>query len=82
MPIYEYSCGRHTHERLRKYEHRDEPATCLECGEPSERILSAHHNAPDGVYSYAPNTGSPSEFERRYEDARGRSERLGVGGRS
>jgi putative FmdB family regulatory protein len=81
--LYDFRCGNgHTHERLRRYEHRDEPATCLECGESSERIVSAHHTAPDGVYSYSPNLGSPSEHERRYEQAREQGERLGTGGRS
>ena len=65
MPIYEYRCpNRHTETKLRKRQDSDEPLTCA-CGEPMERIMSAPHCLPDGVYSYAPNVGSADNFERK-----------------
>lgn len=79
MPIYEYSCpAGHTHERLRKTEHRDLDVACLECGEQAVRVISAHHAEVDGIYSYAPNIGNPEDFERRTADADARAERTGT----
>ena len=66
MPLFEYKCpgcGKVT-ERLCKYEHRDILNPCRDCRTDMPRILSAHHQAPDGIYSYAPNEGSPDKFER------------------
>jgi putative FmdB family regulatory protein len=65
VPIFEYRCpSRHVIEALRKFEHRDEPQTC-HCGQPMLRIFSAHHQAPDGIYSYEPNIGSADAFDRK-----------------
>jgi putative FmdB family regulatory protein len=70
MPIYEYECrcGRVT-ETLRRYEQRDDAKVCT-CGEPMSRLVSRPHCVPDGVYSYAPNTGDANAFERRHEALR------------
>jgi hypothetical protein len=67
MPIYEYQCaGGHHHEVIRAYARRDEPWSCLTCGLVMQRLeVSASHVPPDGVYSYAPNTGDPERFELR-----------------
>jgi putative FmdB family regulatory protein len=66
MPIYEYCCSQgHRCDRLRKYTQRDRGVRCGECGRAMKRVLSLPHCAPDGVYSYAPNIGSPEAFERR-----------------
>jgi putative FmdB family regulatory protein len=68
MPIYEYRCpAGHTTERLRKYEERDDFLLCPKCPEVvgTRRIVSAHHQAPDGIYSYEPNVGSPVDFVRK-----------------
>jgi hypothetical protein len=68
MPIFEYSCGQHVHEVIRSYDRRDEPWACLACGAPMSRLeVSRTHVPPDGVYSYAPNTGDPERFERQRE---------------
>ena len=38
MPLYDYRCPEgHVREEYRRYEHRDDPATC-ECGKPLERV--------------------------------------------
>lgn len=64
-PQFEYRCpNRHTQTKLRKFEERDQPLVC-ECGEPMDRIWSAHHAQPDGIYSYEPNIGSADNFERK-----------------
>jgi putative FmdB family regulatory protein len=74
-PIYEYRCGQnHRLEVIRKYDARDELTVCDECGHPMYRIPSAHHRQPDGLYSYAPNVGSPDAFEQRAEAIRRRRE--------
>ena len=66
MPIYEYRCTNgHIHERLRKYDDRDEPAWCIHCDAQALRKMSAPHVPPDGVYSYCPNVGSMDTFERK-----------------
>jgi putative FmdB family regulatory protein len=68
MPIYEYSCGQHTHEVIRSYERRDEPWSCLTCGGAMTRLeVSRTHVPPDGVYSHSPNIGDPERFERQRE---------------
>ena len=65
MAIYEYQCPEgHTHELVRKYAERTDPATCPECGGSTEVLFSAHHRQPDGIYSYAPNEGSEEKFVR------------------
>jgi putative FmdB family regulatory protein len=65
MPIYEYRCKqRHRIESLRKFEDQT-PEVCTECGETMARIISAHHQAPDGIYSYEPNLGSADAFDRK-----------------
>lgn len=65
MPLYEFRCTQgHAEERLRRYENRDEPLTCV-CGLAMQRVFSRAHCAPDGVYSYAPNIGDADRFERQ-----------------
>ena len=64
--IYEYSCGEHITEKLRKIAERHDPVTC-KCGKPATLIISKTHRQPDGIYSFAPNTGDPNVFERRHE---------------
>ena len=65
-PIYEYRCpDGHVHEQLRHYDERDLREECDRCGAYCKRIPSAHHRQPDGIYSYAPNIGSPQKFERQ-----------------
>jgi putative FmdB family regulatory protein len=77
MPIYEYQCeAGHRHERLRRYDERDCKSKCPECPGRAKRVISAHHTEPDGIYSHTPNIGDPTEYERRYDDARERTERL------
>jgi hypothetical protein len=67
-PIYEYSCGQHTHEVIRAFDRRDDPWACLTCEQPMQRLeVSRTHVPPDGVYSYAPNLGDPERFERQRE---------------
>lgn len=74
MPLYQYRCGEgHEVERLRKYEDRDAPEICEECGSAMRRIFSAHHQAPDGIYSYAPNIGSAEAFERKQAEMEARN---------
>lgn len=71
MPLYEYRCPeRHSRERIRKYEDRDAVLICG-CGEPMRRVVSAHHAPVDGIYSYAPNLGDPTAFERKLAKSRG-----------
>ena len=79
-PIYDYRCPDcdRVDERLRRYDERDYKANCPDCGSRQVRIPSAHHNPPDGVYSYAPNIGSADAFERKQADADERAERLGT----
>ena len=68
MPLYPYRCQcGHTLNRLRKYDQRDDPQTCPECGKPMERKATAHHAPPDGVYSYCPNIGNMERHARRAE---------------
>lgn len=80
MPLYEYRCPDcdRIDERLRRYEDRDSKANCPTCGGRAERIISAHHRQPDGIYSYAPNLGNPADFERKWEDANQRAEKTGT----
>lgn len=73
MPIYEYTCNQgHRCDRLRKYHQRNNGVWCGECGRRMKRVPSLPHCAPDGVYSYAPNIGSPEAFERRQEAIKAR----------
>ena len=66
MPLYDFKCANgHTHEVIRSYELRDTPWGCLTCNEPMQRVFSASHVPPDGVYSYSPNVGDPERFERQ-----------------
>ena len=75
MPIYEYACPTgHLTEKLRKFGERDQAVTCPECGAPMERIFSAHHAPPDGIYSYCPNIGDPERHARRQEQIAKREE--------
>ena len=68
MPIYDFRCtAGHTHERIRSYERRDEPAPCKTCGEPTKRLAPLTHAMPDGMYSYAPNVGDEASFARRLD---------------
>lgn len=66
MPIYVYRCAEgHTREHVRRIADRDNSATC-EHGHPAPRLeCVASHVPPDGIYSYAPNTGDPDRFERQ-----------------
>ena len=65
MALYEYRCpSGHTIERIRKYDARHNVVVCV-CGAEATLIISRSHVAPDGVYSYSPNLGSATEFERR-----------------
>lgn len=71
MPLYDYRCPEgHSRERIRKYDDRDAVLICV-CGEPMKRTVSAHHAPVDGIYSYAPNLGSPEVFERKQAKMRG-----------
>lgn len=64
MPLYEYRCeAGHVTEQLRRYGARNRAAVCEECGQEARRIPSAHHQAVDGIYSYAPNVGTLSRHE-------------------
>lgn len=67
MPIYEFRCeDGHVTERLRTYDTRTEPSICRHCAKHAERIeISRTHVEPDGIYSYAPNIGTASRFERQ-----------------
>lgn len=74
MPIYEYRCGEgHLTERIRKYAERDEPLACERCSTPTQRIFSAHHAEPDGIYSYEPNIGSAADFERKRAESQAKA---------
>jgi hypothetical protein len=76
--IYEYLCpDRHVTEKMRKVADRHDPVECS-CGKPASLIISKTHRQPDGIYSYAPNSGDPNTFERRHEMLR-RKQRLGDG---
>jgi hypothetical protein len=76
-PLYDFRCANgHTHQRLRSYEGRDEPAKCLLCDAPTERLFPLPHVPPDGIYSYAPNIGSAEAFERKEAKIREREEKL------
>ena len=67
--IYEYKCpNSHGAEKLRKIANRNDPLSCPECGEPMFLIISRTHRQPDGIYSFAPNVGSPDAFDRRWEN--------------
>jgi len=69
MPLYEYrcpDCGKVV-ERIRKYSERDDAMMCQDHDRAvvqMERIWSAHHAEPDGIYSYEPNMGSEEKFVR------------------
>lgn len=64
MPIYDFACPNgHTFERIVRYEKADEQF--CHCGEPMQRLLHKPHCVPDGMYSYAPNLGSATAFEKR-----------------
>ena len=69
MPTYEYSCEScsHVHSQIRGMAERNRPATCPVCRSSATLIMSAPHVPTDGVYSYAPNIGSPEAFERKQE---------------
>lgn len=78
-PIYEYKCpDGHVHELLRRYDERDRKSNCPECRKRATRIISAHHQATDGIYSHAPNVGDPKTFERRTVEADERADRTGT----
>ena len=79
MPIYEYRCpDGHVHELLRSYDERDRKSNCPECRKRATKIVSAHHQPPDGIYSHTPNIGSADDFERKVADADARAERTGT----
>jgi putative FmdB family regulatory protein len=66
MPLLEFECpDGHRVERLVKIEDRDRQRFCSTCRKPLRRLISAPHVEADGVYSYAPNVGSPERFERQ-----------------
>lgn len=66
MPIYEYRCGSgHIHEDIRAYQHRNRRTHCPRCKRLARLIPSAHHAEVDGIYSYAPNVGSATAFDRK-----------------
>ena len=65
MPVYRYRCPKgHDTEELRTYKARQRATDCEVCGARAVYIISAHHAEVDGIYSYAPNLGSPDRFER------------------
>lgn len=71
MPLYDYRCGEgHIHEDLRAYDFRDKRTRCPRCKRIAKRIPSAHHAETDGIYSYAPNVGSPERYERQRQAIR------------
>ena len=71
MPIYDWKCADgHTQTHLVSYARRDEPRACNTCGADTVRQFPRTHCPPDGVYSYAPNTGDPERFERQREAIR------------
>ena len=76
MPIYEYVCpAGHKATQLRAFQERSNPLGCHECGEPMEYVISLPAKRTDGIYSYAPNIGSASRFER-HRDAIKRGDKL------
>jgi hypothetical protein len=75
--IYQYSCGEHITEKMRKIADRHQPVEC-ECGKPSKLIISRPSGSPDGIYSFAPNMGDPNVFDRRHEMLK-QNKRLGDG---
>jgi putative FmdB family regulatory protein len=75
-PIYEYRCPcGHVVERLRPMSDRHLPELCPQCAGAALLIISATHAPPDGVYSYAPNIGSPDAHDRKQEIIRAREKR-------
>ena len=72
MPIYEYACQNGcVAEHLRSYDDRDKRVPpCMAHGKRMRRIPSAHHAEVDGIYSYAPNVGSPDRYERQQQAMR------------
>ena len=75
MPIYTYACARgHRMEQFRKMRQRNHRFQCPTCHLETWLIMSPAHIEPDGLYSYAPNIGSPEAFERRQAAIRERRE--------
>jgi putative FmdB family regulatory protein len=74
-PLYRYECVDpecgHVHEEIRKYLARRRPAVCPDCGQRAHYIISAHHQAVDGIYSYAANVGNPELVEKGQARERG-----------
>lgn len=66
MPCYEYACPKgHRAERYRKMSQRHRELLCPECRKPMHLAVSKPHIEADGIYSYAPNLGTPEAFERK-----------------
>lgn len=67
-PLYEYRCGEgHVTIELRSFDERDRVPGCERCGGTTVRVMSVPAKRTDGIYSYAPNTGSEQKFERQRE---------------
>lgn len=66
MPLYSFRCvNQHVTDRIFHIAERDAVFACPVCGELVERILSAPHVEPDGIYSHCPNVGSEEAFVRK-----------------
>ncbi len=63
---------------MRRMTARHDPLACEKCGKPAELSMSRPAGSPDGIYSYAPNSGDPNTFERRHEMLK-RGQRVGDG---
>lgn len=61
MPLYQYECEScHTQfDDIRKYDQRDEPAECPECGESGKRALAGYSVSAGGT-SGSGVSGNPS----------------------
>ena len=71
-PLYAYVCKCENEvEKIRSYGQRLDPVHCPVCGKAMEYRISAHHQAVDGIYSYAPNEGNPDMAEKAKMRARG-----------
>ena len=77
MPIYTYRCpNAHDHDRIRRWLHADDASPCPVCAQSTQRILTAHHALPDGLYSHAPNLGDEAKFQRNLEGIQRLKERI------
>lgn len=66
-PLYEYRCPECGHQfaKLLKVYERDRPYYCNRCMTQAERIMSLPAKRTDGIYSYAPNVGNPTDHDRK-----------------